>query len=112
MIEIKEYMRILTGGGKNLLLRSAYVLIVSIACVCLLASCARANDKVSTSVSTADSQPESAVDYVIICTGPMATTYHRTDECLGLEYCSADIRVVTLEEAKRQHRRPCRYCYE
>lgn len=105
MIDNKGYMRTLTGGGKITLLRSIYVLILFVfACVGMM-SCAKAT-------SAADSKPESAADYVIICTGPMATTYHRSDDCEGLQNCNARIDVVTREEAEKQGRRACRYCYE
>lgn len=52
-----------------------------------------------------------AVEYVYICTGPYAATYHYCDDCKGLNKCSASVRKVTLEEAEEMGRRPCRICY-
>lgn len=52
-----------------------------------------------------------AVEYVYICTGPYASTYHSHDDCKGLNKCSARVKKVTLEEAEKMGRRPCRICY-
>lgn len=47
---------------------------------------------------------------VYICTGPSSRRYHATSQCRGLSRCSGEIREVTLEEATRLHRTPCRMC--
>lgn len=51
------------------------------------------------------------VEYVYICTGPYASTYHYCDDCKGLNSCKAKVEKVTLEKAKKIGRRPCRICY-
>lgn len=50
-------------------------------------------------------------EQVYICTGPSATTYHSTDECRGLNRCSREIKMVSIDKAKKMGRRPCRFCY-
>lgn len=50
-------------------------------------------------------------DYVYICTGPSAKTYHKTDECRGLNKCSANIKLVSKHKAESMGRRPCKICY-
>lgn len=50
-------------------------------------------------------------NYVYICTGPSATTYHKTDECKGLNKCSREIKMVSIDKAKKMGRRPCKFCY-
>lgn len=49
--------------------------------------------------------------YVYICTGPQSKKYHKTDKCRGLNKCSGTIKKITLEEAKKINRTPCRICY-
>lgn len=51
-------------------------------------------------------------DKVYICTGQYATTYHRTSNCSGLGNCKADVIQVTLTEALRMQRNPCKRCYK
>ena len=36
--------------------------------------------------------------YVYICTGPKSKTYHKYDDCKGLERCSKDIVKVSLDK--------------
>jgi len=48
---------------------------------------------------------------VFICTGSASKTYHATDSCKGLKSCTADIKVITLNEAKKLKRKPCKLCY-
>ena len=48
---------------------------------------------------------------VYVCTGPKATTYHKTNHCSGLNRCSGDIIPVSLSKAKQMGRRPCKKCY-
>jgi hypothetical protein len=49
---------------------------------------------------------------VYICTGRYARAYHNTTDCRGIRACKAEIRTVTLEEAQKIGRTPCRYCYK
>lgn len=49
-------------------------------------------------------------DKVYICTGPQSHAYHVNKDCEGLDRCSREIKAVTLEEAERMHRHPCRFC--
>lgn len=48
--------------------------------------------------------------YVYICTGPGAHRYHKTDDCRGLGSCSGEIKKVTVSEAIKMDRTPCRIC--
>ena len=48
---------------------------------------------------------------VYICTGPKSECYHKTSSCKGLNRCTGDIRRITLEEAVKMGRRPCKICY-
>lgn len=48
---------------------------------------------------------------VYVCTGPTASTYHKTNRCSGLNRCSGDIIPVSLSKAKQMGRRPCKKCY-
>lgn len=47
---------------------------------------------------------------VYICTGPQSKSYHKDTNCYGLQSCSADIEETTVEQAKDEGRKPCRYC--
>lgn len=47
---------------------------------------------------------------VYICTGQYAKAYHKNKNCSGLGNCKAEIKQVSLEEAKRKGRTPCRRC--
>lgn len=49
--------------------------------------------------------------YVYVCTGSYSKCYHKTSECEGLKYCSKEIKKVTLDEALKMNRKPCKYCY-
>ena len=49
--------------------------------------------------------------YVYICTGRYAYSYHSYDNCSGLKRCNAEIKKVTLSEAKQKKRTPCLKCY-
>lgn len=51
-------------------------------------------------------------DNVYICTGDFSKCYHKTDKCEGLIYCGKEIKQVTLEQAKKMNRKPCKYCYK
>jgi hypothetical protein len=51
------------------------------------------------------------VDYVYICQGPYSKVYHKSNVCRGLSNCSTKIYKVTLEEAVKMGRRPCKIEY-
>jgi hypothetical protein len=46
---------------------------------------------------------------VYICKGKSAKRYHFTKECRGLTNCKAEIKKVTIEEAKKDGRTICGY---
>lgn len=48
---------------------------------------------------------------VYICTGRSSTRYHATKKCRGLCNCGGTIREVTIEQAERMGRTPCKICY-
>lgn len=48
---------------------------------------------------------------VYVCTGPTASTYHKSNRCSGLNRCSGEIVPVSLSKAKQMGRRPCKKCY-
>ncbi len=50
-------------------------------------------------------------DTVYICTGRYSKAYHCTAHCKGLDNCSADVITVSKEQARKQYRHPCGYCY-
>ena len=50
-------------------------------------------------------------DYVYICEGPYSKVYHKSNDCKGLSNCSTKIYKVTLEEAVKMGRRPCKIEY-
>jgi hypothetical protein len=50
-------------------------------------------------------------DYVYICQGPYSKVYHKSNDCRGLSNCSTKIIKVTLEEAVKMGRRPCKIEY-
>jgi len=50
-------------------------------------------------------------DYVYICEGPYSKVYHKSQDCKGLSNCSTKIYKVTLEEAVKMDRRPCKIEY-
>jgi len=51
------------------------------------------------------------VDYVYLCEGPYSKVYHKSQDCRGLSHCSTKIVKVTLDEAIKQGRRPCKIEY-
>ena len=55
--------------------------------------------------------PVPKTDYVYICEGPYSKVYHKSDKCRGLSNCSTKIYKVTLEEARKMGRRPCKIEY-
>ena len=48
---------------------------------------------------------------VYICTGPMSQCYHNSYRCKGLDRCSKTIEAVSITEAIKDGRRPCKYCH-
>jgi nitrogenase subunit NifH len=50
-------------------------------------------------------------EYVYICQGRYSKVYHKSPTCRGLSNCSTKIYKVTLEEAKKMGRRPCKLEY-
>jgi hypothetical protein len=51
-------------------------------------------------------------EYVYICKGPKSLVYHRSEDCRGLSHCSTQIYKVTLADAVRMGRRPCKIEYK
>jgi hypothetical protein len=52
-----------------------------------------------------------ALTSVYICTGKSSERYHRTESCNGLNACKAQVKSVSLKEAQRMGRTPCKICY-
>lgn len=77
---------------------------IFILAVLSLASC----DNATTSVHGIMGQREKTV---YICTGPMSQCYHSEQDCYGLQRCSKSIESVSLKEAIKDGRRPCKYCH-
>ena len=50
-------------------------------------------------------------NYVYLCEGPYSKVYHKAENCRGLSNCSTKIYKVTLEEAEKMSRRPCKIEY-
>lgn len=51
------------------------------------------------------------IEYVYVCEGPRSVVYHRSENCSGLSHCSTRTYKVTLEEAIKMRRRPCKIEY-
>jgi hypothetical protein len=49
--------------------------------------------------------------YVYLCEGPASKVYHASPDCRGLSRCSTKIYKVTLAEAQKMGRRPCKIEY-
>ena len=50
-------------------------------------------------------------EYVYICEGRYSKVYHKSATCKGLSNCSTKIYKVTLDEAVKMGRRPCKIEY-
>jgi hypothetical protein len=50
--------------------------------------------------------------YVYLCEGPASKVYHASPDCKGLSRCSTKIYKVTLDEAVKMGRRPCKIEYK
>ncbi len=55
---------------------------------------------------------EDSSSLVYICTGPQSECYHSNSSCRGLNNCSARIKSISIEEAKKMGRRKCKLCYK
>ena len=60
--------------------------------------------------NNSNSNANADTDAVLVCTSAAAAVYH-DHKCKGLEACRAEVKTVTLSEAKALNRRACRYCY-
>ena len=49
---------------------------------------------------------------VYVCTGGSSKRYHKYRSCFGLNNCGGQIKEVSLQEAKRIGRTPCKICYK
>ena len=49
--------------------------------------------------------------YVYVCTGPYAKKYHSHENCTGLNACSGEKVKITLEQAERNGKTPCKTCF-
>ena len=61
------------------------------------------------SVEANDSSKEEVK--VWVCTGPHSKRYHNNEECRGLQKCSAEIELISIEEAKKRGYTKCKICY-
>ena len=61
-------------------------------------------------VDNNNSNADADTGAVLICTSATAAVYH-DHKCKGLEACRAEVKTITLSEAKALNRRSCRYCY-
>lgn len=48
---------------------------------------------------------------VWVCTGPHSKRYHNNEECRGLQKCSAEIELISIDEAKKRGYTACKICY-
>ena len=51
-------------------------------------------------------------EYVYLCEGPYSKVYHKAADCRGLSNCSTKIYKVTLDDAVKMGRRPCKIEYK
>lgn len=49
---------------------------------------------------------------VYICTGGSSVAYHKSSTCSGLRNCKGSIKEISLQEAEKMNRRPCKICYK
>jgi hypothetical protein len=52
----------------------------------------------------------SAEKKVYICTGSSSKRYHEKKNCRGLSNCGGTIKELTIEQAEKQGRTPCKIC--
>ncbi|HEX9514135.1 MAG TPA: hypothetical protein VF939_26770 [Puia sp.] len=65
-----------------------------------------------TSFAPRDTTTAAQTEYVYLCEGPYSKVYHKAADCRGLSNCSTKIYKVTLEEAVKMGRRPCKIEYK
>ncbi len=61
--------------------------------------------------NTAEVGGDAESTMVYICTGSSSARYHSHKSCRGLSNCGGSIKEISLEEAQRMGRTPCRICY-
>lgn len=59
-------------------------------------------------ISTNQQQTDSKV---WICTGENSTRYHSKSDCAGLNNCQASKKLITLTQARKMKRTPCKRCF-
>ena len=59
----------------------------------------------------AEAKATTGETYVYICTGSSSTRYHARSNCRGLGGCKATISKVTLQDAEKKGRTPCKICF-
>lgn len=47
---------------------------------------------------------------VYICTGYSSRCYHNSENCIGLRKCGGDIEKISVVNAEKKGRRPCKMC--
>lgn len=59
------------------------------------------------------SEWQSGSTMVYISTGEYAKSYHSNDNCYTIKRCKEEghLKRITLEEAKKMGRKPCKVCY-
>lgn len=58
------------------------------------------------SVSCCDSKQK-----VVICDNGAPKVYHKDDKCPAMQRCKREHKQITLQEAKKQGRGECSFCY-
>jgi hypothetical protein len=62
------------------------------------------------SVYATSSESIPSEEKVLICVSPNSYAYH-SHYCQGLKRYTHEVKEVTIDEAKRMGRKPCKYCY-
>lgn len=47
---------------------------------------------------------------VYVCTGSYAKRYHTDEQCRGLQRCTGETIEISLQEAEKEGRTPCKIC--
>ena len=50
-------------------------------------------------------------DNVYVCTGKYSKSYHNNLKCRGIKACKSEVKTISLAEAQKSHRKPCKLCY-
>jgi hypothetical protein len=60
-----------------------------------------------------DSKPSDSntTETVYVCNSETSYAYHKSSNCRGLSNCTHEVIKVTVTEAKRKNKRPCKICY-